>query len=201
MSSYAAENDLEIDEYADAKKLVARAANREALLKGGNKSADGDGPVGADFGDMPLKKDHMKRPCWVCPDGSIYLEAFHELYAQAYDFLVAISEPVARPEFVHEYKLTPFSLYAAVATNIDTESIVVRRNELGVVCFKMCHFMVALLLSWHSCENKHSYPSIMPRPVLQLSVSSKACPRIKCRIRSQCLFGNAQSDTAKPSWY
>lgn len=48
------------------------------------------------------------------------------MYAQAYDFLVAIAEPVARPEFLHEYKLTPYSLYAAVATNIDTESIVVR---------------------------------------------------------------------------
>jgi len=52
------------------------------------------------------------------------LEAFHDLYTQAYDFLVAISEPVARPEFLHQYKLTPYSLYAAVATNIETESII-----------------------------------------------------------------------------
>ena len=37
---------------------------------------------------------------------------------------MAIAEPVARPEYIHEYKLTPYSLYAAVATNIDTESIV-----------------------------------------------------------------------------
>jgi len=46
------------------------------------------------------------------------------LYVQAYDFLVAIAEPLARPEFVHQYKLTPYSLYAAVATNIETESII-----------------------------------------------------------------------------
>ena len=45
-------------------------------------------------------------------------------YTQAYDFLVAIAEPVARPEFIHQYKLTPHSLYAAVATNIETESII-----------------------------------------------------------------------------
>lgn len=52
---------------------------------------------------------------------------------QAYDFLVAISEPVSRPEFVHEYKLTPYSLYAAVAVSIDTESIIKVLNRLSKV--------------------------------------------------------------------
>ena len=145
-------------EYASARKLVLRAANREAILisndggAGGSKSAGGssDGGAlssgiggggadafgsGADFSSMPLKPDHVARPCWVCPDGHIFLEAFHELYTSAYDFLVAVAEPVARPEFLHEYKVTPYSLYAAVATNIDTESIVrvlsrLSKNEL-----------------------------------------------------------------------
>lgn len=44
---------------------------------------------------------------------------------------MAIAEPVARPEFLHEYKLTPYSLYAAVATNIDTESIVKVLNRFS----------------------------------------------------------------------
>lgn len=52
---------------------------------------------------------------------------------QAYDFLVAIAEPVSRPEFVHEYKLTPYSLYAAVAVSIDTESIIKVLNRLSKV--------------------------------------------------------------------
>ena len=116
------------DEYTNAKKLVVRAANREAILKIGKAQVNEDQQqqpqLGADFSHLELLPDHMKRPCWVCPDGAIYLEAFHELYNQAYDFLVAIAEPVARPEFIHEYKLTPYSLYAAVATNIDTESII-----------------------------------------------------------------------------
>lgn len=80
--------------------------------------------TGADFSNLKLKPDHNARPCWTCPDGAIYLEAFHSLYTSAYDFLVAIAEPVARPEFLHEYRLTPYSLYAAVATNIETESII-----------------------------------------------------------------------------
>lgn len=107
-------------EYSSARKLVQRAAKRENTLISHGES----GALGADFSKMPLKTDHVQRPCWSCPDGTLYLEAFHDLYASAYDFLVAIAEPVARPEFVHQYKLTPYSLYAAVATNIDTEAII-----------------------------------------------------------------------------
>lgn len=114
------------DEYSHARKLVLRAAKREAALSSTDSMMpDGMGSsIGADFSNLALKPDHIQRPCWTCPDGNIYLEAFHDLYLQAYDFLVAISEPVARPEFVHQYKLTPYSLYAAVATNIETESII-----------------------------------------------------------------------------
>lgn len=111
------------DEYASARKLVLRASKRESALlqtKPSQSSADG---TGFDFTRLTLKPDHIQRPIWTCPDGIIYLEAFHDLYTSAYDFLVAIAEPVARPEFVHQYKLTPYSLYAAVATNIETESI------------------------------------------------------------------------------
>lgn len=115
------------DEYSTARKLVIRAAKREAVLttSGGiTSSGDVGGSIGADFSKLHLKPDHTARPCWSCPDGTIYLEAFHDLYVQAYDFLVAIAEPVARPEFIHQYKLTPYSLYAAVATNIESESII-----------------------------------------------------------------------------
>ena len=156
------DDDEEADEYASARKLVERAANREALLKGGGGDATSSSEhnaatnsavidstqqqqqqqLGNDYSDMTLKPDHIARPIWTCPDGTIYLEATHALYVTAYDFLVAIAEPITRPEYVHEYKLTPYSLYAAVATNIDTESIVgvlhrYSKNELpaGVIRF------------------------------------------------------------------
>eukprot|EP00816_Leptocylindrus_hargravesii_P004249 CAMPEP_0196809456 /NCGR_PEP_ID=MMETSP1362-20130617/9389_1 /TAXON_ID=163516 /ORGANISM="Leptocylindrus danicus, Strain CCMP1856" /LENGTH=791 /DNA_ID=CAMNT_0042184155 /DNA_START=74 /DNA_END=2449 /DNA_ORIENTATION=+ len=125
--------DDDVDEYANARKMVQRASNREALLASNvhtlmsddeHNEGDESRQMVADFSDLPLRRDHINRPCWVCPDGSIYLEAFHELYSSAYDFLVAISEPVARPEYIHQYRLTPYSLYAAVATNIHTESII-----------------------------------------------------------------------------
>jgi DNA excision repair protein ERCC-3 len=123
------------DEYTAARKLVLRAAKREETLSaasgtGSSKSSIGTG-IGADFSSLKLKPDHISRPCWTCPDGNIFLEAFHDLYISAYDFLVAIAEPVTRPEFIHQYKLTPLSLYAAVATQIETEAIITVLERLS----------------------------------------------------------------------
>jgi DNA excision repair protein ERCC-3 len=84
-----------------------------------------------DYSDIPLKKDHLARPIWISPNGVIILEAFSPLYQQAYDFLVAIAEPISRPTHVHRYLLTPYSLYAAVAVSIDTNSII---DVLGRLC-------------------------------------------------------------------
>lgn len=72
---------------------------------------------------LTLKQDHEKRPIWVTKTNLIILEAFSPIYKQAYDFVVAIAEPESRPEFIHCYRLTENSLYAAVAV-FDTESII-----------------------------------------------------------------------------
>lgn len=55
---------------------------------------------------------------------------------------MAIAEPVSRPEFVHEYKLTPYSLYAAVAVSIDTDSIIKVLNRLSKVCCGVYTYVV-----------------------------------------------------------
>lgn len=49
-----------------------------------------------DFTKLELKLDHGNRPLWACADGRIFLETFSPLYKQAYDFLIAIAEPVCR---------------------------------------------------------------------------------------------------------
>jgi hypothetical protein len=75
----------------------------------------------------------LRRPLWVCPDGRIFLETFSPVYRQAYDFLIAIAEPVCRPETVHEYVLTPHSLYAAVSIGLTTQTITTVLNRLSKV--------------------------------------------------------------------
>ncbi|EFN57091.1 hypothetical protein CHLNCDRAFT_57434 [Chlorella variabilis] len=91
-----------------------------------------------DFTSLRLKPDHFNRragaglggggdrggPLWVCPDCRVFLETFSPVYKQAYDFLIAIAEPVSRPEFIHEYQLTPHSLYAAVSIGLEMGTIV-----------------------------------------------------------------------------
>jgi len=87
-----------------------------------------------DFSWLHLKPDHGSRPLWISPeDGHIILEAFSPIAEQAQDFLVAISEPVSRPSFIHEYKLTSYSLYAAVSVGLQTEDIIDVLNRLSKV--------------------------------------------------------------------
>ena len=58
----------------------------------------GAGELSVDFTALSLKEDHANRPLWVTPDLRIFLETFSPIYKQAYDFLIAIAEPVCRPE-------------------------------------------------------------------------------------------------------
>lgn len=157
-----------LNEYTNARKLVSRAADREALLKSagnpkgkksgksgknsGGDAGDSSNSFGNDFSDLPLKKDHIARPIWTCPDGSIYLEAFHDLYTSAYDFLVAIAEPVARPEFVHEYKLTVSRIFYKMLSNYLFYGVT------GTHCFYISiyvlHIIIAILFI---CGRSHKY--------------------------------------------
>lgn len=73
---------------------------------------------------LALKGDHQSRPLWVAANGHIFLESFSPLHELAQDFLVAIAEPVSRPTHIHEYRLTPYSLYAAVSVGLETEDII-----------------------------------------------------------------------------
>lgn len=73
---------------------------------------------------MTLKPDNISRPLWVLPNGHIFLESFSPVYKHAHDFLIAIAEPVCRPEHIHEYKLTAYSLYAAVSVGLQTHDII-----------------------------------------------------------------------------
>ena len=121
---------------------LPRAAGADAA------SNDAEDEFGAkDFrSQMTLRSDHEARPIWVGPNGHIFLESFSPVYKHAHDFLIAISEPVCRPEHVHEYKLTSYSLYAAVSVGLQTDDIIEYLTRLcktslptGIVDYiKMC---------------------------------------------------------------
>lgn len=83
-----------------------------------------------DFSKLSLKKDHETRPIWITPDNRIFLETFSSKYRAAYEFVIAIAEPISRPAFIHEYELTQYSLYAAMVVQLTPEIIKELLNKL-----------------------------------------------------------------------
>eukprot|EP00118_Oscarella_pearsei_P019511 m.208032 g.208032 ORF g.208032 m.208032 type:complete len:242 (+) comp39699_c0_seq33:150-875(+) len=121
---------------------------------------------------MELKLDHMSRPLYVVPDGHIFLETFSPVYRHAQDFLIAIAEPVTRPSHVHEFRLTAYSLYAAVSVGLQTEDIIEYLKRLskttipdGIVEFiKLCtlsYGKVKLVLKHNRYFVESSYPDVL----------------------------------------
>ncbi|GKB28737.1 DNA repair helicase XPB1 [Tanacetum coccineum] len=109
---------------------AADIEEEEASYGEDDQYGDGEGKK-TDYTKLELKPDHANRPLWACADGRIFLETFSPLYKQASDFLTAIAEPFCRPESLHEYNLTPQSLYAAVSVGLETETIISVLNKLA----------------------------------------------------------------------
>ncbi|KIW45885.1 uncharacterized protein PV06_01592 [Exophiala oligosperma] len=92
-----------------------------------------------DFSWLSLKMDHENRPLWIDPSVSygskkgpkITLEAFSPLAAQATDLLTTIAEPQSRPSYLHEYRFTEHSLYAALSVGLRGEDIIRALEKLS----------------------------------------------------------------------
>ncbi|GAA5958194.1 hypothetical protein JCM8115_004013 [Rhodotorula mucilaginosa] len=123
-----------------------------------------------DYGYLPLRPDQASRPFYIVPStGHIILENFHPLAKYATDFLVAIAEPVSRPKHIHEYKLTPHSLYAAVSVGLETENIIEVLNRMSKVPVpdELCEFIRECTHSYGKVkmvlkQNKHFVESSDP---------------------------------------
>uniref|UniRef100_A0A8C0MGQ3 General transcription and DNA repair factor IIH helicase/translocase subunit XPB n=1 Tax=Canis lupus familiaris TaxID=9615 RepID=A0A8C0MGQ3_CANLF len=152
--------------------------SQEAVPSAAGKQVDESGTKVDEYGakdyrlQMPLKDDHGSRPLWVAPDGHIFLEAFSPVYKYAQDFLVAIAEPVCRPTHVHEYKLTAYSLYAAVSVGLQTSDITEYLRKLsktgvpdGIIQFiKLCtvsYGKVKLVLKHNRYFVESSHPDVI----------------------------------------
>uniref|UniRef100_A0A0B6ZY39 General transcription and DNA repair factor IIH helicase/translocase subunit XPB n=1 Tax=Arion vulgaris TaxID=1028688 RepID=A0A0B6ZY39_9EUPU len=123
---------------------------------------------------LDLKADHKSRPLWVAPNGHIFLESYSPVYRHAHDFLIAISEPVCRPTHIHEYRLTAYSLYAAVSVGLQTNDIVEYLRRLskttlpsGIIEFiKLCTFSygkVKLVLKHNRYFVESQYPDVLQK--------------------------------------
>jgi len=110
------------DDALDPSTVVTDAAARTAAM---------DALFKSNFGRLPLRPSHERRPLWVCPNRHVFLESWSPVYKQACDFMIAISDPVTRPQYVHEYVITQYSLYAAASLGLDTEDILQGLRKLS----------------------------------------------------------------------
>lgn len=175
------------------------------------------GPVSSmvrrDFSWMPLKMDHSSRPLWISPDdGHIILEGFNALAEQAQDFLIAIAEPVSRPSFVHEYKLTPYSLYAAVSVGLEPDDIIEVLNRLSKVPvpksvldfireYTMSFGKIKLVLKQNRYFVESSHPDILQmllrEPVISAArVRPQDAPAAPPRASAHAAATDSQADAA-----
>ena len=86
-----------------------------------------------EFLDLTLSNDFGSRPLYVCPDGHVFLETFSQFYKVAYEFMIAIAEPISRPKYIQEYQITTYSLYTAVSIGL-TDSEIIRILTLLSKC-------------------------------------------------------------------
>ncbi|GAA6023603.1 hypothetical protein JCM11491_006051 [Sporobolomyces phaffii] len=149
-----------------------------------------------DYGYLPLRPDQVSRPFYIVPStGHIILENFHPLSKYATDFLVAIAEPVSRPKFIHEYKLTPHSLYAAVSVGLETENIIEVLNRMSKVPVpdELCDFIRECTHSYGKVKmvlkkNKHFVESGDPetlRILLRDEVIAKARVPVEVTLQEE----------------
>ncbi|KAJ4292264.1 DNA repair helicase RAD25 [Collariella sp. IMI 366227] len=108
-SSFMSDGDEDYDE-----DVTEAQKEREALL---TKEAD-EFVTKFTFGSKRLQSQADPDNC------TVVLERFNPLAEQATDFLITIAEPKSRPTFLHEYALTPHSLYAAVSVGLRPKDII-----------------------------------------------------------------------------
>ncbi|CAD6233996.1 GSCOCG00007459001-RA-CDS [Cotesia congregata] len=184
------EEDFLDDEFGDSIDTdgIPDAAKNDAEKVDQNTAEDEFGAK--DYREqMILKPDNALRPLWVAPNGHIFLESFSPVYRHAHDFLIAISEPVCRPEHIHEYKLTAYSLYAAVSVGLQTHDIIEYLKRLsktsipdGIVEFiQLCtlsYGKVKLVLKHNKYFVESPFPDVLQKllkdPVIQ-----------ECRLRKK----------------
>ncbi|XP_072117176.1 general transcription and DNA repair factor IIH helicase/translocase subunit XPB isoform X1 [Mobula birostris] len=182
------------DEEEEDEELAMGADSEEAVPSAAGKQVEQAVVKEDEYGakdyrtQMTLKDDHSSRPLWVAPDGHIFLEAFSPIYKYAQDFLVAIAEPVCRPTHTHEYKLTAYSLYAAVSVGLQTTDIIEYLQKLsktsipdGILQFiKLCtvsYGKLKLVLK----HNRYFVESTHP-DVIQKLLQDKVIKQ--CRLRT-----------------
>lgn len=159
----------------------------------------------SDFSYLKLKPDHFTRPLWISPnDMRIILESFSPLAEQAQDFLITIAEPISRPSHIHEYKITPFSLYAAVSVGLETNDIISVLNRLSKVPVTdtIVEFIKAATVSYGKIKlvlkNNRYFVESTQADILQMLLKDEVIGPLRIQSTENIVTSNGLVQSAPP---
>ena len=189
---------------------TTRMADIDSDEEGGRKTSDRGVASSRDFSLLPLKADHERRPIWVCPNGRVFLDTQSSIYRQAYDFLIAISDPVCRPQFIHEYQITSYSLYAAASLGLQTEDILSGLTRLSKVQLadELVSFIkektekcgkVKLLLNKGRYYVESIYPDVLHHLLTQPTIAAARIDDKREPVEPSAASASASASAAAPS--
>lgn len=73
---------------------------------------------------IEYKPNHDQLPLLILPDNNLLVYTQCPCYKTIYNYLISFSEPVNRPRFIHEYRITKFSLYTAMVLEYSADEII-----------------------------------------------------------------------------
>ncbi|ABN65640.2 DNA helicase [Scheffersomyces stipitis CBS 6054] len=159
----------------------------------------------SDYSYLKLKPDHFSRPIWMSPDGRIILESFSPLAEQAQDFLITIAEPISRPSHIHEYRLTPYSLYAAVSVGLETDDIISVLSRLSKVpvAEKVVEFIKSATISYGKVKLvlKHNryFVESTQADILQMLLKDEVIGPLRIQSSENTVTSNGLVKSAAPT--
>ncbi|WLF76411.1 DNA repair helicase RAD25 [Lodderomyces elongisporus] len=159
----------------------------------------------ADFSYLKLKPDHFSRPIWISPsDLRIILESFSPLAEQAQDFLITIAEPISRPSHIHEYRITAYSLYAAVSVGLETDDIISVLNRLSKVpvADSIVQFIKAATVSYGKVKlvlkNNRYFVESTQADILQMLLKDEVIGPLRMQSTENTVTSNGLVQSAPP---
>lgn len=161
----------------------------------------------SDYSYLRLRPDHYSRPLWISPnknDVRIILESFSPLAEQAQDFLVTIAEPLSRPAYIHEYKITTYSLYAAVSVGLETDDIILVLNRLSKVpvADSIVNFIRASTVSYGKIKlvlrHNRYYVESSQADILQMLLRDPVIGPLRIKASENTITSNGLVQAAAP---
>ncbi|RMJ11504.1 DNA repair helicase RAD25 [Fusarium kuroshium] len=194
-------NDLDSDDVREYQKKKEAELEREgdkfvntwAVPRNNSQEKKGgqNGTISRLFGErdssyLTLKPDYKSRPMWIDPGkGVIIMEKFSPMAGPATDFLITIAEPRSRPAFLHEYIMTPHSLYAAVSVGLSPEDIISTLNRFlkTELPSSIKKFILSCTASYGKVKlvlkNNRYFVESMDREILQMLLKDKVIKKFR----------------------